>query len=217
MGRASKKERELRVSAIVLAAGQAARMGEQKLLFRLDARALVQWVVDAAVGAKVAETVVVLGYEAGAVREALGDRLVRAVVNSDYSLGMSTSLQAGVRALRADCDAAVFMLGDQPFVTSSLVNLLISRFVETNAWIVRPLVEGRPTHPVVISAALFPEILEQRGDVGGREIAARHPERRLFVPVDDRLVSLDIDTPADYESAVRAKNHLGVWGHLGQT
>jgi molybdenum cofactor cytidylyltransferase len=191
------------VSAVVLAAGRATRMGMQKLLLPLGEKCLVQWVADAALGAKVAETIIVVGHDAGAVRAAVSDRPVKIVMNPAYAQGMSTSLQAAVRALSSYSDAAIFLLGDQPFVTSTLVDRLIDSFVETRGWIVRPEVRGRLGHPVLMSATLFPEILELRGDVGGREIVERHRERRVTIPWDEGRPALDIDTMDDYQAASR--------------
>jgi molybdenum cofactor cytidylyltransferase len=198
------QERDVRVSAIVLAAGQATRMGGQKLLLPLRERALVEWVADAALGAGVSETIVVVGHEAEEVGAILRDRPVRIVLNPDYAAGMSTSLRAGVRAVRPDCDAAVFLLGDQPFVTSELIDRLIEVFADERALIVRTSIGGRPGHPVLMGRALFPEILEQRGDVGGREIAERHRQRQILVPLDDDRMALDVDTAEDYEAASSA-------------
>jgi molybdenum cofactor cytidylyltransferase len=189
------------VGAVVLAAGRATRMGGQKLLLPLAGRPLVQWAVDAALGSKATETIVVVGHEAERLAEVLEDRPVRVVVNGRYAEGLSTSLQAGVQAMSPDCDALVFLLGDQPFADSALVDLLIDRFAESGMEVVRPLIGDRPAHPVLMSARLFPEILAQRGDVGGREIIERYPERVCLVPVDDRRVAHDIDSIEDYEAA----------------
>ncbi|MFH0916575.1 MAG: nucleotidyltransferase family protein [bacterium] len=202
-GRAERESGAVSVSAVVLAAGRATRMGGQKVLLPLGGRSVVQWVVDAALGSRAVETIVVLGHDAGMVNEALDGRPVTVVVNPDYARGMSTSLQAGLRAVHPGCDAAVFLLGDQPFVTSALVDQLIHRFAETRKGVVRPVVGDRPAHPVLMSAALFPEILEQRGDVGGREIARRHLGQLCLVPVDDPRLDLDIDTSKDYETALQ--------------
>jgi molybdenum cofactor cytidylyltransferase len=192
------------VAAIVLAAGQASRMDRQKLLLPLRERALVEWVADAALGARVSETIVVVGHEAEAVGAILRDRPVGVVLNPDYAAGMSTSLRAGVRAVRPDCDAAVFLLGDQPFVTSELIDRLIAVFANERALIVRASVGGRPGNPVLMGRALFSEIFEQQGDVGGREIAERHRERQILVPLEDDRMALDVDTIEDYEAASSA-------------
>jgi molybdenum cofactor cytidylyltransferase len=189
------------VTAVVLAAGRATRMGGQKLLLPLAGRPVVQWVVDAALGSTAKETIVVVGHEAGRLREALAGRRVTVVVNTRYEQGLSTSLQAGVRAAGETCDAAIFLLGDQPFVTSALLDRLIDGFAETGKRVVRPVVDDEPANPVLMSAELFPEILEQCGDVGGREIVARYADDVSLVPVDDPRLAVDIDSVEDYEAA----------------
>ena len=174
-------------------------MGEQKLLLPVGERPMVRRVVDAALGSRAAWTIVVVGHKSEAVVDALEGAPVIVVTNAEYADGMSTSLQAGLRASAGRCDAAIFLLGDQPYVTSALIDEMIDRFVSTDAAIVRPAVCGRPANPVLIGAALFAEIVEQRGDVGGREIVERHSAEVSLVSVDDPRVCIDIDSPQDYE------------------
>ncbi len=173
------------VSAVVLAAGRSSRMGGQKLLLPVDGRPMVERAVAAAEGSGAVETVVVVGSEAHAVRAAIGDHPVRIVTNPGHEQGMSTSLRAGLAALRPDCDAVLFVLGDQPFVTAAVIDRLIGRFAETGAGIVRPMASSGPAHPVLIAAEYFPEIMALEGDVGAREILARHPEDVEYVDLED--------------------------------
>lgn len=189
------------VPAVVLAAGRSTRMGAQKLLLPVEGRPMVERVVAAAEGSGVAETVVVVGSEADAVRAALADHPVRIVMNPDHGQGMSTSLRAGLSALPPGCDAVLFVLGDQPFVTPAVMDRLIWRFAETGAGIVRPLAGSGPAHPVLLAAEYFPEILALEGDVGAREILARHPQDVTYIELDDSRSTLDVDTPADYQAA----------------
>ena len=63
----------------------------------------------------------------------------------------------------------------------------------------RPVVDGRPTHPVVLSAALFADLEKERGDVGGRSLLERLGDDLLLVPAEDGRLLLDVDSPADYE------------------
>jgi molybdenum cofactor cytidylyltransferase len=190
------------VCAIVLAAGRASRMGEQKVLLTLGGRSLVDRAVEAALGSKAGRTIVVVGHEGDRVTQVLKGRPVTVVVNPEYELGMSTSLRAGLLAAGPGWDAAVFLLGDQPFVTSAVVDVLMDRFAQTGLPVTRTLIGGRPGHPVLMGSALFPEILDQLGDVGGREIVDRHPDEVCLVPVDDPRVIVDIDSGEDYEAAL---------------
>jgi molybdenum cofactor cytidylyltransferase len=179
-------------------------MGEQKLLLPVGGRPMVRRVVDAALGSRAARTIVVVGHESDAVLAALDDAPVIVAMNADYADGMSTSLQAGLRASAGRCDAAVFLLGDQPYVTSTLLDEMIDRFASTGAAVVRPAVCGRPANPVLLGAELFEEILEQRGDVGGREVVERHADDVSLVSVDDPRVCVDVDSPQDYEATREA-------------
>ena len=176
-------------------------MGAQKLLLPVGGRPMVRRVVDAAVGSKAARTIVVVGHEADAVRATLEGAPVIVTENAEYATGMSTSLQAGLRATARTYDAAIFLLGDQPYVTSALLDEMIERFTSTGATVVRPAVSGQPANPVLMSAALFPEVLEQRGDVGGREIVERHAGEVSLISVDDPRICVDVDSPLDYEAA----------------
>ncbi len=197
------------VSAIVLAAGRAERMGRQKLLLPFRGRPLVRWAVEAALASKAGETIVVVGSEADEVSAALEGLPVVMVRNVDYDQGMSTSLKRGVKAAKAGGDAVLFVLGDQPLVSSAVIDDLIEVFVRAGKPIVRPLVKGRPAHPVLMSGDLIPEILREQGDLGGRSILGRRPEDVCYVHIDDEPIDLDVDSREDYESLLGMEETSG--------
>ena len=197
------------ISAVVLAAGGAKRMGRQKLLLPFRGRPLVRWAVEAALGSKAGETIVVVGSEADQVSAALDGLPIRLVRNVDYAQGMSTSLKAGVKAARDGRDAVLLILGDQPLVSSTVVDDLIGAFVRTGKPIVRPLVKGRPAHPVLMRADLIPEILGETGDLGGRFILERRAEDVWYVQMDEEPIDLDVDSREDYESLLGMEEMSG--------
>ena len=160
---------------------------------------MVERVVDAALESGLAGIVVVVGHEADRVRELLGGRPIRIVENPSFAEGLSTSVRAALRSIGPDYDAALFLLADQPFVTAALIDRLLESFTVTGKPIVRPGLDGRPGNPVLFSARLFPELLRETGDRGGRDVVRRHLDEVRLVPVDDPLVSLDIDSLEEYE------------------
>lgn len=170
------------------------------MLLPVGGRAMVRRVVDAAVASRAASTIVVVGHEADAVRAAVQDTPVVVTLNERYADGLSTSLHAGLDATPAGCSAAIFLLGDQPCVTTELLDEMIGRFIATGSAVVRPQSGGRPANPVLMSAALFPEVRAQRGDVGGREIVERHTGEVSLIAVRDPRVCADVDSPLDYEA-----------------
>jgi molybdenum cofactor cytidylyltransferase len=191
--------RDARVVGIVLAAGLATRMGGSKVVRPVGGRPMVGRVVDAALGSRLTRTVVVVGHEADGVREILCDRPVDIVDNPAFAEGLSTSMNTGLLHAGEGCDAALFLLADQPFVTASLIDCLVDAFAAGGEPIVRPVMDGQPGNPVLFAARLFPELLRETGDRGGREIARRHADEVCLVTVDDPLAGLDIDSPEDYE------------------
>jgi molybdenum cofactor cytidylyltransferase len=188
------------VSAIVLAAGCARRVGRQKLLLPINDRPLVRWVTDSAIASSAQETIVVIGCEAEHVREALSGLDVRIVFNSAYADGLSTSLRAGISAVDPACRGALFLLGDQPFVSAATIDRFITAFVEARCMVVRGSLGGRPANPALMSSALFPELLAEKGDVGGRRVAQRYVKETCLIELDANA-AMDIDCLDDYEIA----------------
>jgi molybdenum cofactor cytidylyltransferase len=211
--------RAARVSAIVLAAGEGRRMGSLKapqqakgrlagdpalkLALRLGGKSLLRHVVEAALAAPVDEVVVVLGHGVAELEQELPrDPRVRTVYNPDYATGQSSSVKAGINAIASQAQAAVFLLGDQPLISSQAIEALVGAFRSRHSAVVRPRYRGTPGHPVLFSRALFAELLQVTGDQGGRELLARHQAEVAMV--DLNLESpVDIDTKEDYSQLVR--------------
>jgi molybdenum cofactor cytidylyltransferase len=160
-------------------------------------------VVEAALAAPVDEVVVVLGHGAAELEQELPrDPRVRTIFNPEYATGQSSSVKAGINALASQAQAAVFLLGDQPLISSRAIEALVSAFRSGHSAVVRPRYRGTPGHPVLFSRALFPELLQVTGDQGGRELLARHQAEVAMV--DLNLESpVDIDTKEDYSQLVR--------------
>ena len=156
---------------------------------------MLERVLENVRGAGFDDVIVVLGAHAGEIRRQVRFAGERVVVNPDYAQGMSTSIQAGLRALADGTEAAMIVLADQPYVTARTMGLLAAEFRRARPPALAPSFEGRRGNPIVIGAALFPELMELRGDAGFRAIAGRHPVAELAV--DDPGVLMDVDTPAD--------------------
>jgi xanthine dehydrogenase accessory factor len=187
------------ISAIVLAAGEGTRFGQCKQLARVGGKALLQHTLDNLRASKIDEVVVILGARADEIREQVRFERERVVINPDYAQGMSTSIQAGLRAI--DAEGALIVLADQPFVAPGTIDLLIDEHRRTRAKVVIPTYNGFRGNPVLVDRSLFAEMMEIRGDIGCRAVFGEHRESIVKVPVDDRGVVTDIDTPDDLHRA----------------
>ena len=196
-----------RVAAIVLAAGAGTRFGGPKQIAIWRGQPLIHHVLDAVAAAQIDEIIVVLGAHAEVVRQAVdawsargqGEIPLQVVINSRWAEGQSTSVQSGLRAAGA-VSAAIFLLADQPRVSSALLDALIATHRRTLAGIVRPRYNGQPGAPVLFDRALFGELMALRGDTGGRAIVRAHPREVVYVDWADAEAAIDVDSPQDLEA-----------------
>jgi molybdenum cofactor cytidylyltransferase len=205
-------------AAIILAAGSSSRMGggRHKLLLPLDGRPVLVHVIDSALASQVRPIIIVLGHEAEQVRAHITSYTlhpdITIVENDKYLQGMSTSLHLGVELLIAkgykkhvspsEVDSALIVLGDQPMITSKIIDTLIAIYRTTGKHIVAPLYDGKRGNPVLFDSSLFPELLEVTGDEGGRTVLERHPQEVELVEMSDVLANYDIDTWEAYQRAL---------------
>jgi molybdenum cofactor cytidylyltransferase len=176
-------------------------MGRPKLLLELGGRPVVRHVVEALLHSAVDEVIVVLGPNAPAMRAALSDLPVRLIDNPDHETGMASSMRAGLSACGPEVEAALIALGDQPFQRPELFDRLVAAYRDSGQAIVVPLYAGQRGNPVVFDRSLFPELLEQQGDQGGRAVLAAHTEAIQSVPIESADQQRDLDTWRDYETA----------------
>ena len=194
----------VRISAILLAAGQSKRLGRNKLLLPAGGETVIRRTVRAAASSAVSETLLVTGHEAGRVRAAVDGLPVRIVHNPRYAAGQSTSMIAGIEAASAEAAAYLFVPGDQPLLCAQTLDEMIGLYARGGgrALIVAPAFCGRRGAPTLFSAALRAELLAVRGDAGGRGILRRleaaRPEQVVFLPLGTDDIFLDVDTEADY-------------------
>lgn len=194
-----------KISAILMAAGLSKRLGRNKLLIPLNGTPVVRLVAQSLLSSQASEIIVVTGHEGQEVRSALDGLDLRLIHNPHYEEGQSTSLASGLSQTTPDTDGYLFVLGDQPFLVSSLVDRLIEAFgsADPRPLAVAPFYKGQRGNPVLISSKLFGELKELKGDEGARKILRRieveSPNLFFALEIDQGEAFWDLDTEADYE------------------
>jgi len=187
-----------RVRGILLAAGSSSRLGQPKQLLSFHGHPLVRHVAEQALASRLSGLIVVVGHRAVEVSAALAGLHATIVENPSYSQGQSTSLRAGLLDFPPGEAAALILLVDQPFVTSTLIDRLIALYEESKASIVAPRFKDRRGNPVLFDRGLIPELLTLVGDTGARDVIARHREQLATLELSDDRPFQDIDTWEDY-------------------
>ncbi len=187
------------ISAILLGAGQAKRMGADKLLLPWGKRSVLERCLKTLLGSDVRECIVVLGIRNEGLKNLFQGQKVKVVVNPYSNRGISTSIRQGIQAAHPGCHGFLIALGDQPFLKKRTVNVLIRAFNRRKEGIIVPCFLGRRGHPVIFHRKYKRELLKLKGDVGGRSVIERHPEDVRVVPVKSVGVVKDLDTWRDYK------------------
>ena len=188
------------ISAVVLAAGRAKSLGQEKLLLPLRGKPVLQWVLESALASDLEEIVCVTRELASARSQLnLSDERLFWLTNYAADRGQSTSVISGLWATNPKSEGVMFLVGDQPLIRKKLINSLIEKFRTGSAWIVAPSFNREPRNPVLFRRNLFPELLQLSGDRGGRVLIEKHRNNTALVEWKDETPFLDIDVHEEYE------------------
>lgn len=187
------------ISLVVLAAGMSTRFGENKMLYPIEGEPMVRRVVKAALSSSVDEVIVVVGFEAKKVKEALKGLECRTVENPNYATGgQSSSVRCGVTYVNEDAEAVIILPGDVAFIDASIVDKVVGWYRGKRAKIVVASHRGKPGHPILFDRSLIPEILTiDEAGYGLKAVVNKHKADVVYVEVDTPNVLLDIDRKDD--------------------
>ena len=186
------------IYAIVLAAGRSTRMGTQKLLLPFAGTTIIEHIVDELLRSTVNHVLVVVGYQGKAVAQKLPSQSVTIVTNPDYKSGMLSSARCAIQALPRQCTAVIVVLGDQPTISSELVDKMVQAFEKTDRGIIVPCYRQKRGHPLMFSVKYQDEIMTNFDEVGLRGLLHAHSDDVFELEVSNPSVLSDIDSPEDY-------------------
>jgi len=142
--------------------------------------------------------IVVLGASADEIRAA-ARRPATYVVNPDFRLGQTTSMQCGLRAVPHAAQGVIFTLVDHPAVSSSTLSALVAA---PQPLVRVPRYQGRRGHPIWFSRLLIPEFLALGSDGAARDVVHKHAPETDYVDLDDAGIVADIDDPEAYRALI---------------
>lgn len=190
-------------AGIVLAAGESSRYGQPKQLLDWKGEPFVRAVTKTALHAGLSPVVIVTGAYADQVKASVSDLNVSVIYNEQWKGGQAGSIKAGVNFLTASSKhvgGAIFLLADQPQLTTSILRALVEKHAEGLYPIVAPMVIDQRANPVLFDRMTFPDLLTLEGDVGGRGVFHKH--RVEYLPWHDDRLLLDVDTPEMYQRLI---------------
>jgi len=190
-----------KLGAIVLAAGLSRRMGKEKILLSFGKGTVLERVLGTLSAAGVQERVVVVRPDLPEAAEIARRSGSRVAVNPHPEEEMLLSIRIGREQLAAGLDAFFVWPADHPAVTAATLLALASE--ASPATVSVPVYRGRRGHPPLVGSGLAEAIAAIPAGEGLSYLWRLRPELLHETAVEDRGVILDINTPGDYEEALR--------------
>jgi bifunctional UDP-N-acetylglucosamine pyrophosphorylase/glucosamine-1-phosphate N-acetyltransferase len=109
---------------IILAAGKGTRMGSErpKVLVDVNGRPMLSYVLDAVAAAHPKKPLIVVGFQAEKVKEAMGPQ--QRYILQTAQLGTGHAVKEALAGIAADAKQVIVLNGDQPLVDGETIRLL---------------------------------------------------------------------------------------------
>ncbi len=194
-------------TAILLAAGHSARMGQDKRWLDVNGVPMALRVAQAMKGAPLARHMAVLRANDEALAARLATLGFETIANPRPERGRASSVACALAAL-AEAGPVMITLADLPDLTAGRVGSLWRRFCEDGAQdILIPRHQGQAGHPRCFGKAHVADLIAQGDAVDVPAYLAAHSQSVRFWDVDDPAVIRDIDTPAAYAALCQRLAH----------
>jgi molybdenum cofactor cytidylyltransferase len=198
---------------VILAAGESSRMGRPKALlpwrrgtFLSDAIRTLNNYSDL--------VIVVAGTHANEIRPIADANAAYLVRNLHPERGQFSSLQLGLQeVLNRGRDAAIIALVDRPPAKAETIAFLQREFLvhaERDFWAVVPEFSGTHGHPIVVGREMMGKILDAPAHSTARDVMHANQSRIAYVQVTDPFVTMNIDTPEDYQRLIDTSPEIPV-------
>jgi molybdenum cofactor cytidylyltransferase len=188
---------ELRLFALVLAAGRSTRFGEPKQLAPFGGMPLVTRAVRLAEAVCGTRSLLVAGHEWPSVVAACRPLEGFFANNTRHGAGLGASIACGIRSVSDAADAVLLLLADQPLISEAHLLRLKAAWLESQESIVVTAFAGTTGPPVLFPARDFADLAALDGDSGARRTLARAGSRVRHIEFEDALV--DVDRVSDLE------------------
>ncbi|MCD6233956.1 MAG: nucleotidyltransferase family protein [Candidatus Marinimicrobia bacterium] len=177
------------IEGVILAAGFSQRAEAFKPALLLNGKPLIRHCIDSM--RSVCDRIIIVGGHAFETLRDLcvGDSDLLLVFNEKYELGMFSSVQCGLRAVKGE---KFFLVpGDQPVVKPDTFRQML----KAEGTLIVPRYKGKKGHPVLFTSSHIPGILSLPENSILRDYI--HSRDVTLLDVDDPGIGMDVDNPDD--------------------
>ena len=188
-------------AGVILAAGSSTRMGRDKALLPWQGETFLSSAIRA-LQPLTDLVIVVAGENEENLAPIVNAQAAFLVRNRFPERGQFSSLQRGLEeVLNRGRDAAIVTLVDRPAPNPETIERLKDEFLtaDDKIWAVVPEFGGKHGHPIVIGREMIEAFLRAPAGSSARDAERAHQDRIRYITVADPYVSINVDTPEDFE------------------
>ncbi len=188
------------ISAIVLAAGQSIRMGDDnKLVKKYKNRYLINHILNTLIKSKIEKIIVVLGFEKSRVRKIIiKNKKINFVFNKNYKSGMSSSIKAGLKRISERSIGFLIVQADMPLISKKIINSLCYAIRKKNKEIVAPIYKRNIGNPIGFKSSMIKILNKTKGDSGAKKIIKRNKKNLSLIRVNSKFIFKNFNTQKDF-------------------
>jgi len=191
----------MKVSILILAAGNSSRLGQPKQLIKFEGKTLIERITETALMVS-NDILIVLGGNTELIipkLERFNDS-ISTIFNPNWQEGMGTSIRIGVEKLAEKSDLILILLADQPFISKILLQNMLQIFTRSQNPIVSCQYNQQLGVPMLFDKSIFPELIKLSGNKGAKSFL--HLYKNNISTIDFPEGIIDIDTPEDIENMI---------------
>lgn len=162
-----------------------------KLLRCIDNLPMINHTVNAAVKSNLNDIYIVTGYESDRIKKTLFNFDVKFIRNTNWEIGMASSISVGLQKVKSFSDGLIIILGDMPLLEVHIINSLIKNF--RNDKIIIPTKNGKKGNPIIFPAHFFRDLESLKGDVGAKLFIESNQNHTLNMEVSSNSIFYDFD------------------------
>ncbi len=198
---------EIKINALLIAAGKSGRIGIQKALLPYQEQSFISCILKK-LFPNFQRIVVVVGYEAEKVKlelepfrelaSKIGNQKLTVVENINYEFGMFSSIKLGLMMLK-DADFVLLHMIDQPDLPENFYLEMKQQVKKSVDWI-QPIYNNKNGHPIIFGKKVLEKILSSDLNSDLRKIKKELELKVFNWNCRYKEILTDIDTLDDYNN-----------------
>ena len=188
------------IKAILLAAGKSKRLrSENKLIKKFKNKSLINHSLLALHKSKVDKIVIVLGYQHKEVKKVIKRNKKNIfVLNKKFKLGMSSSINTGLRKISKKDKGFIIIQSDMPFIKTSDINKIYNSILKKKHLVHALKLKNKVGNPVGFDISILSKFKKIKGNIGAKFMVKKLKKNTNFIKVSSINVFKDFDYKKDF-------------------